>query len=125
VLLGIRRLNVLKSSGASPEGASIAGYLRFRRSIGVVISFFYIFSLLSFRLDVMCCLPQRWLLCCIGWLLYLYNRAKAYFEANYPSVFQMETFQDALRVVDMDLLLLLIHPSARWCLEDEHAMKER
>jgi hypothetical protein len=115
----MHRLNVLESGGTSPEGASIAGYLCFRRFTGVGISLLYIFTLLSFRLDVMCCLPQRWLLSCISWLLYLYNRAKAYFEANYPSVFQMETFQDALRVVDMDLLLLLIHPSARWCLEDE------
>jgi hypothetical protein len=31
----------------------IAGYLRFRQSISVGISFFYIFSLLSFGLDVL------------------------------------------------------------------------
>jgi hypothetical protein len=49
----MRRLDVLGSGGTSPEGAAIAGYLRFLRSIGVRISFFYLFSLLSFGLDVL------------------------------------------------------------------------
>jgi hypothetical protein len=44
---------VLGSGGTSPDGTTIAGYLRFHRSIGVGISCFYIFSLLSFELDVL------------------------------------------------------------------------
>jgi hypothetical protein len=53
LLFGMRRLGVLGSGGTSPEGAAIAGRLRFRRSAGVGISFFYIFSFLSFGLVVL------------------------------------------------------------------------